>query len=71
LPSFHANGANSNDIYKFVNLDFLSYLKLQHGKVKELNALYNQAFKECLKPWYYRWETWLAFATGLAIGIPL
>jgi hypothetical protein len=41
------------------------------AKVKELNALYNQAFKECLKPWYYRWETWLAFATGLAIGIPL
>ena len=40
-------------------------------KVKELNALYNQAFKECLKPWYYRWETWLGFAAGLAIGIPL
>jgi len=40
-------------------------------KVKELNNLYNQAFKECLKPWYARWETWVGFAVGLAIGIPI
>ncbi len=41
------------------------------AKVKELNNLYNQAFKECLKPWYARWETWAGFAVGLAIGIPI
>ncbi len=41
------------------------------SKVKELNALYNQAFKECLKPWYARWQTWAGFIAGLAIGIPL
>ncbi len=41
------------------------------SKVKELNALYNQAFKECLKPWYARWQTWAGFIAGLAIGIPI
>ncbi len=41
------------------------------AKVKELNALYNQAFKECLKPWYARWQTWAGFIAGLAIGIPI
>ena len=63
---------------KQIETKFSENMQLCQTSVNELkteliaiNKLYNDAVKNCLKPWYLRWEFWLGGMIGFAIGIPI
>lgn len=41
------------------------------AELQRVHELYLDAVRDCIRPWYARWEFWMGSIIGLLIGIPL
>ena len=41
------------------------------AELQRVHELYLDAVRDCIRPWYARWEFWMGSIFGLLVGIPL
>jgi len=41
------------------------------AELQRVHELYLDAVRDCIRPWYARWEFWMGAIFGLLVGIPL